>query len=57
MEKRWDNQLRVKANNVRCGGGERSKAAGHLSNGDGNGSGDGNGDRRQALGGWWHHIR
>ena len=54
-EKRCDNQLRTKANNVRCGGGERNKAAGHPSDGDGNGNG--NGDRRQALGGWWRHIR
>jgi len=35
-EKRWDNQLRTKANGVRfrCGGGERNKAAGHPSRGD-----------------------
>ena len=60
-EKRCNNQLRAKANDVRCGGGERNKAAVHPSNGDGNcdGNGDGNGngnsdgDRRQALGGWW----
>ena len=45
----------MKANDVRCGGGERNKAAGHPSNGDGDGDGDGN--RRQALGGWWHCIR
>ena len=38
--KRCDNQLRTKANDVRCGGGERSKAAGHPSNGDGNDSND-----------------
>ena len=55
MEKRYHNQLRMKANSVRCGGGERNKAAGHPSDGDGNGNGDG--DRRQALGGWWHCIR
>ena len=50
-EKRCDNQPRTKANNVRCGGGERNKAAGHPSDGDGDG------DRRQALGGWWRRIR
>ena len=40
-------------------GGERNKAAGHPrdGNGDGNGNGNGDGDRRQALGGWWRHIR
>ena len=53
--KRCDNQLRTKANGVSCGGGERNKAAGHPSGGDGDGIGDGN--RRQALGGWWRHIR
>jgi len=61
MEKRCDNQLRTKANDVRCGGGERNKAAGHPSNSDGNyngkGNGNGNGDRWQALGGWWRRIR
>ncbi len=41
----------MKANNVRCGGGERNKAAGHP------GDGNGDGDRRQALGGWWRCIR
>ena len=50
-EKRYDNQLRTKANDVRCGGGERNKAAGHPSNGNGDG------DRWQALGGWWCCIR
>jgi hypothetical protein len=56
-EKRCDNQLklRTKADYVRCGGGERNKAAGHPSDGNGNGNGDG--DRRQALGGWWRRIR
>jgi len=54
-EKRCDNQLRTKANDNRCGGGERNKAAGHPSDGNGNGNGDGN--RWQALGGWWHRIR
>ena len=54
-EKRCDNHLRTKANDVRCGGGERNKAAGHPS--DGNGDGNGNSDRRQALGGWWRRIR
>ena len=54
-EKRCDIQLRKKINDVRCSGGERNKAAGHPSNGDGNINGDG--DRRQALGGWWRRIR
>ena len=54
-EKRCDNHLRTKANDVRCGGGERNKAACHPSNGDGDGNG--NSDRRQALGGWWRRIR
>ena len=54
-EKRCDNQLRTKANEDRCGGGERIKAAGHPSDGNGNGNGDG--DRRQALGCWWRRIR
>ena len=55
-EKRCDNHLRTKANDdVRCGGGERNKAAGHPSDDGGDGNGDG--DRRQALGGWWHRIR
>ena len=39
-EKRCDNKLRTKANNDRCGGGERNKAAGHPSTGDGNGNGN-----------------
>ena len=56
-EKRCDNQLRTKANNVRCGGGERNKAAGHPSEGEGDGNGNGNNNRRQALGCWWHCIR
>ena len=43
------------ANNVRCSGGERNKAAGHPSDGNGNGNGDGG--RRQALGGSWRYIR
>jgi hypothetical protein len=54
-EKRCDNQLRTKANDDICGGGERNKAAGHTSDVDGNGNGDGN--RRKALGGWWRRIR
>ena len=54
-EKRCDNQLRTKANDDRCVGGERIKAAGHPSDGDGDGESDG--DRRQALGGWWRGIR
>ena len=55
MEKKCDNQLRTKANDDRCGGGERNKATVHPSDGGGNGNGDG--DRRQALGGWWRRIR
>jgi hypothetical protein len=45
-EKRCDNQLRTKANanDDRCGGGERIKAASHPSDGDGNGNGNGNGN-------------
>ncbi len=44
MEKRCDNQLRTKANEDRCGRGERIKAAGHPSNGSGNGNGNSNGN-------------
>ena len=54
-EKRCDNKLRTKANNVRCGGGERNKAAGHPSTGNGNCNGNIN--RWQELGGWWRCIR
>jgi hypothetical protein len=43
-EKRCDNQLRTKANDDICGGGERIKAAGHPSDGDGNGNGNSNGN-------------
>ena len=43
-EKRCGNQLSTKANGVRCGGGERNKAAGHPSDGDGNGNGNSNGN-------------
>ncbi len=42
--KRCDTQLRLKANDVRCGEGERNMAPCHPS--DGNGNGNGNGDRR-----------
>jgi len=43
----------MKANNVRCGGGERNKAASHPSTGDGNSNGDGNRWRQQmARIGW-----
>ena len=51
-EKRCNNQLTMdegQCNDVRCSGGERNQTAGHPSDGDG--------DRRQVLGGWWHHIR
>jgi hypothetical protein len=41
-EKRCDNQLRPKANDDRCGGGERIKAAGHPSDGNGNDNGNSN---------------
>jgi len=51
--KRCNNQLRRKANGVRCGGGERNKAVGHPSPSDVDGNGNGNG----ALGGWWRRIR
>ncbi len=52
-EERCDNKLRTKANNVRCGGGERNKAAGHPRTSDGNGNGDGNRWRQQmARIGW-----
>jgi hypothetical protein len=59
-EKRCGNQLSTKANGVRCGGGERNKAASNPIDGDGDGNGNGNGNgnssssgnRWQALGGW-----
>jgi hypothetical protein len=51
-DERCNNQL-TKANDVRCSGGERNKAAGHPSDGDGNGDGY----RWQALGSWWRRIR
>ena len=54
-EKRCNNQMRTKANDVGCGGGKMNKAAGHPSDGEGNSNGSGN--RQQALGGWWRCIR
>ena len=50
-EKRCDNQLRTKANDNRCGGGERIKAAGHPSDGDGNGNSNGNGNGKHWVAG------
>ena len=50
--KRCNDQLTMdkgKCNDVRCGRGERNKAARHPI--------DSNGDRWQALGGWWRRIR
>ena len=50
--KRCDTQLRLKANDIRRGEGERNKAPRHPSDGNGNNNSDGN--RRQVLGGCWH---